>query len=503
MSFRRTITDFVRLGLYRSAADHPLRRAYGMVRSLPGVRQIWRSIDAGAIAFPETIDSYIARGGFFGSGTAPAGHAHPPVVAFDHADFFSNLIERIEACEPRCSASDTNIVLVNNGLSAGGAERQIVHTLLGLKKRNVPAILIGEYLNAPGLDFHLDTVRSAGVDVQQLRNYTQPGKRLFESVSRPVAEQLLPISEVMLFEMLDMVRMLRAIRPSVVHLWQDETSVRHAISALIAGVPRIIVSGRNLNPTHFAYYRPYLKTAYLALRASPRVIFSNNSLAGARSYADWLGMDASAIRVVHNGQNFSAWPRLDQGVRNAMRQELGVEDDATLVLGVFRLSEEKRPLLWIETAAHALKSRPDLRFAIAGDGPMREAVVAGIERLGVAGRIKLVGERQDVSSLYMACEAFMLASAQEGLPNVLLEAQWYGCPILTTQAGGASEAVDAGKTGRISAANSAPELAADLLALLADDKLRLSARTSGPAFVERAFGAERMVDETLRLYGLG
>jgi len=496
---RQRITGFVRLALYRSDGDHPLRRAYGMVRSIPGVRQIWRLVDTGAVSFPKSIEDYVERGGVFGPGLGPRREL-PPIVDFDDPTFFANLFARIEACEPPPEGHDDTIVLVNNGLSAGGAERQIVNTLMGLKKRSIPAAFIGEYLTAPGLDFHLSTVTAAGVDAQALRLYTQPGAQMFEGVSRPVAEQLMRIPEVMLFEILDMVRMFKAMRPAVVHLWQDETSIRHTISALIAGVLHIVVSGRNLNPTHFSYYRPYQGAAYLAMRNKPRVVFSNNSHAGARNYADWLGIDASTIHVVHNGLDFSSWPAFDECERQNVRETLGISPGAPFVLGIFRLSEEKQPLLWIETAAEALKLRPDLHFAIAGEGHMRDAVEAQIAKLGLGARIKLLGEQKNVSSLYMASDAFMLVSAQEGLPNVLLEAQWYGRPVLTTRAGGAPEAVDPDVTGRISDAESASGLASVLLGILGDETLYKNAITAGPAFVKRAFGVDRMVDETLRLY---
>src|SRR5690606_4811487 len=117
-------------------------------------------------------------------------------------------------------------------------------TMLGLKARGVPAVFIGEYLTtAPGQDFHLAALRAAGGDARELERIATPGVRLFEGVSKPAAKQLFRMESTMLLEILDMARTLRAISPRAVHLWQDQTAVKHAISAMIAGVPHIVLSG--------------------------------------------------------------------------------------------------------------------------------------------------------------------------------------------------------------------------------------------------------------------
>lgn len=499
-NFRWQISEAVRLQLFRVGEHHPLRRLYRIVRAVPGVTHVWRAIDrprptASALA------EYVSGGGLFGPAVPHDPCSLPPVVPFEHPDFFSNLIARITTCEPRPETTTDTIVLVNNGLSAGGAERQIVSTMLGLRGHSMPAVFIGEYLNtAPGHDFHLASLTAAGVDARALDRVTLPGKRMFAAVSKPVAAQLFRIKPSMLIEILDMVAALRVINPRVVHLWQDETSVKHALSALIAGVPRVVLSGRNLNPTHFTYHRHFMRAAYLALLAQGNVVLSNNSFAGAASYAEWLGVDPTTITVVHNGFDNSVWPPASDKRRNGTRQALGVPPDGILVAGAFRLSPEKRPLLWIETAAAALKAEPRLQFVIAGEGHMRKAMESRIGELGIDRHIRLIGRTSQVHALFMACDAFMLTSAQEGIPNVLLEAQWYGRPVLATPAGGLGEAIEDGITGRISHASDPGELARALVDLTRDETLKRSAASAGPAFVLRRFSVERMTSTLLSLY---
>ena len=499
-NIRWRVSEAVRRTLFRTGKKHPLRRIYNIVRAVPGVRQVWRAIDTRRPS-AKSFAQHIARGGLFGPSAPHDAASLPPVVPFEHPAFFTNLIARISACEPRPVRATEVVALVNNGLSAGGAERQIVNTMLGLKARGVPAVFVSEYLDtAPGHDFHLATLVAAGVDARALARVTLPNSRLFEGVSEPVAAQLFRMDPAMLLEILDMVRALRAINPRTAHLWQDQTSVIHSLSAMIAGVPRLVLSGRNLNPTHFEYHRDFMRPAYLALLEQRGVTLSNNSHAGADSYAEWLGIDRARITVVHTGFDLSGWPPASATRRNETRKTFGIPDDGLLVAGVFRLSPEKRPLLWIETAAAALKLEPRLHFVIAGEGYLQQAVEARIGELSLARRVRLAGRMPDVYALFMACDAFMLTSQQEGIPNVLLEAQWYGRPVLATPAGGVAEAMQDRITGRLSLETDPAALARALVELMRDEALILGAQAAGSAFVTDAFSIDRMIDATLRLY---
>jgi glycosyltransferase involved in cell wall biosynthesis len=147
-----------------------------------------------------------------------------------------------------------------------------------------------------------------------------------------------------------------------------------------------------------------------------------------------------------------------------------------------------------------VKLEPRLHFVIAGEGDMQRAMEARINELGLRGRITLAGRMSDVHALFMACDAFMLTSEQEGIPNVLLEAQWYGRPVLATRAGGAEEALQDGVTGRLSGDSTPAALGRALVDLVRDDTLKLRAQGAGQGFITRNFSTDRMIDETLALY---
>lgn len=493
--------------------EHWLRRFVVHARRVGPLRSAWHGVASNVDGWRD-VARYTDGGGVF----APSRCADRPAALPDAEDpaFFDRLLAAADACETPYRAEPSRVLLVSNGLPAGGAERQIVYTARGLKAQGLKAqglnaqgaaargcdvSFVGDNLGrVPGADFHRPALEAAGVPARPLTRRCAPGKQTYSAVTRPVAEALAQLPVDVMIDVLDMIAELREIRPEVVHLWLDDSSTKYGLAAAIAGAPRIVLSGRNVNPTHFEFHRPYMRAVYRALAGRSSVVLSNNSRAGAESYAAWLALPAQDIRVVYNAVDPALWPKLDPAARRAARIRFGAAEGERLVVGAFRMSPEKRPLLWLETARAALDRDASLRFALAGDGPMRGEVERRVEALGLANRLLLSREIPDVAALLGAADALLMTSEQEGTPNVLLEAQWLGTPSLITDAGGSAEAVLDGVTGRVSRSSAPEDLAAMLIELMNDPALAASTKVRGPGFVAERFGFERLIAETLSLY---
>jgi glycosyltransferase involved in cell wall biosynthesis len=232
------------------------------------------------------------------------------------------------------------------------------------------------------------------------------------------------------------------------------------------------------------------------------VTFLNNSQAGANDYADWIGIPRQRITVIYNGVDFGGQQRLSADAIRASRAELGIEENAFVVGGMFRFEAEKRPLLWLDVAAEVAKAIPDAKFVLYGQGRLRSSMEAKVKDLGLGKRIQMLGVTSDPLSAMSLMNVFLLTSYGEGLPNVLLEAQWVGTPVVSTKSGGATEAVDVGVSGWIAATHAAPDIAAAIIELYRDQALMARAAERCPAFVRERFGVERMIAETLKVYGV-
>lgn len=404
---------------------------------------------------------------------------------------------------------DGPVLLVNNALAWGGVERQIVNTLNGLQNR-LGGEQTGLLCLRLGADKNYDFYRSALTHYRgTLRNVIT-----LDEAEAVLSKTVLParlseieggISWIPPGPREEVIRFLGdflSLRPKVVHVWQDALSVSAGIAARIAGVPRIIVAGRNVAPVNFAYFHPYMEFGYRELAACAGVTMLNNSFAGAASYARWLDQSVDRFLVLRNGIDTAIIAQPSPEDVSGLRRRCGLPEDAPVVGSIFRFYEEKRPLLWIEVAALIAARRPEVHFAVFGTGPMQQEMLRLARRKGLTGRFHLPGTIGAPEQALALMDAFLLTSAFEGTPNVVLEAGLLGVPVVATEAGGIAETIEQGVTGFVSASATAVELAGQVLAYLDDEALRAAVRTAAPEFVLRRFGLDRMLDETVGLYGL-
>ena len=253
------------------------------------------------------------------------------------------------------------IVLACPTLVAGGAERQIVNTAVGLRDAGLGPItvLVARLHSPPGNAFFLDHLVTAGVDVREARA-VETGlqrwldtRRLAETAEGARTLSLLQrLPEAIRQEVLELGAEISAFNPAVVHCWLDYSNVRAGLAAVCAGVPRVVLSGRNVGPRHFPHtFEPVMRSAYRALLDCPGVVMTNNSYGGATDYAAWLGIDPQRITVIYNGLDLARVRKPLSEQLTRFRRDHDIPADAALIGGMFRLSPEKRPLLWLEVAA--------------------------------------------------------------------------------------------------------------------------------------------------------
>lgn len=185
------------------------------------------------------------------------------------------------------------------------------------------------------------------------------------------------------------------------------------------------------------------------LKAMARVFSVSNSL---RKLAIELGADPARCEVVGNGVDISRFQLLD---RTAMRRQLGIDDDAKVLISVGALVERKGMHRVIECLPALLSRHPKVLYLIAGgaspEGNNRAELDAQIARLGVTAQVRFLGALppDDLKGPLSAADVFVLATRNEGWANVFLEAMACGLPVVTTNVGGNAEVVCREDLGRI------------------------------------------------------
>jgi glycosyltransferase involved in cell wall biosynthesis len=188
-----------------------------------------------------------------------------------------------------------------------------------------------------------------------------------------------------------------------------------------------------------------------------------------------LGAPADRTVVLRNGVDLELFRLQD---RAAARAALGLDGFTLLCVGGLI------PRKGLDLVLEALAMRPDCNLLIAGDGPLRATLEAQARRLGVAGRVRFLGEvaHADLPGVYAAADVLVLASSREGWANVLLEAMACGTPVVATDVNGAGEVVRSHAAGMLMSRRT-PECLAETLDLLRRNMpSRLETRRYAEAF---------------------
>ena len=172
-----------------------------------------------------------------------------------------------------------------------------------------------------------------------------------------------------------------------------------------------------------------------------------------------------------------------------------------LVTVVANLWPVKGHRVLIEAIAAVHARRPEVRFALVGDGSERLFLERRIAELGLGDAVELLGTRYDVPAILARADAACLPSLAEGLPNAVMEAMAAGLPVVATAVGGTPELVIPGETGLLVPPGSAAELAEALLEVLADPVHASWMGARGRRLIARDYSLDALAGAHGALYG--
>jgi glycosyltransferase involved in cell wall biosynthesis len=181
--------------------------------------------------------------------------------------------------------------------------------------------------------------------------------------------------------------------------------------------------------------------------------------------------------------------------REGLRSELGAASEDFLWLAAGRLHDQKDFPRLLRAVEIVRAERGRVGLAIAGDGPLLGSLEDEARRLQLSGCVKFLGLRGDLRALMRCADGFVLSSAWEGLPNVLMEAALAALPVVATQVGGVGELVQDGDTGVLVVPSDTEALAAGMLRMMAlprDRRTEMAER--GGAAVRSRYGVESVID---------
>lgn len=288
-------------------------------------------------------------------------------------------------------------------------------------------------------------------------------------------------------------RILSHVEPDVVHSHQVHANLLARVTRLLAPVSALVSTIHNENEGG--------RWRYVAYRVTDRL--SNVTTAVSQVAGDGASARGAVGRrgvvVVPNGIETSRH-QPDALVRATKRKELGVEGHFVwLAAGRLTAAKAYHNMLDAVGTLHREDPRPIL--LIAGDGPLGGELEKRVQADGLGASVRLLGLRGDVRELMQAADAFVLSSAWEGLPMVLLEAASVGLPIVATDVGGTREVVLHGASGYMVPPGNGEALAEAMSAVMSLPAAgRRQMGEAGRSHVQRAFELEQVVDRWERIY---
>lgn len=206
------------------------------------------------------------------------------------------------------------------------------------------------------------------------------------------------------------------------------------------------------------------------------------------------------VETVHNFVDAETLSRQLDGNQGELRAALGA-GEGDLLLGIIGdVCPNKGQRELVRAMPRILAECPNARLAIIGQERFRPAYVAQAkteaDHLGVAGRVRWMGFRDDIPQLLSALDVLVLASAREGFGLVVIEAMACGVPVAATAVGGVPEIIHDSSLGVLAKSRRPGPLSEAIVSLLQDPGRRQTIAEAGRRDVRERFDAERQIDAT-------
>ncbi len=288
-------------------------------------------------------------------------------------------------------------------------------------------------------------------------------------------------------------RLIRRLRPDIVHTHLFKSHFFGRPAACLAGTPWIVATLHNTDP--WLRYPPAAWLYGLTARCAHRLLAVSEAVR--RHHVRYTPLPPERVAVLENGIDLSRFEHLSAAAMQ-VRETLGIPPQAPLIGVVGRLVPAKGQALFLQAAARIRTRFPEARFLIVGEGPQEEALRALAQQLGLGTAVRFTGFWEEIPALLAALDVLVVASRYEGLPLVLLEGMAAGTAVVATDVGGVREAL--GSAGILVPPGDAAALARACERLLQDASLRRRLGAAARQRVQARYSLERTLNALVDLY---
>jgi glycosyltransferase involved in cell wall biosynthesis len=286
---------------------------------------------------------------------------------------------------------------------------------------------------------------------------------------------------------------LRLGRFDVVHAHDCYTNFLMVLAARLAGIPSI-ASKRYIKP----FQPQHRYTDWVGFRIADRVLANSRQVAAVVKNEDRIS--SSKITVVPNFVDDMVFSASDE--RSTWRHRYGYTDDHLVFGIVAQLRREKNHEMLLRAFAKVHQKNAGIRLLIVGDGPEAGALTRLTENLGMTNTVTFAGHVSSAWRTYAAIDIAVLTSDHEGFPNSVIEAMAVGRPVIATNVGGVSDAIENNVTGLLFPAGDLTKLESAMMTMITDLHFRRKIGVAAREIAERNYRSEQVMAQLEDLYNV-
>ncbi len=291
-------------------------------------------------------------------------------------------------------------------------------------------------------------------------------------------------------------KIMRALRPDVVHTNSSKAGILAALAASMVGVKRTIFTAHGWA---FNEKRPVWQIVPIALIHFLTVLLSDITICvsdAIKRDAKWMPFVQKRLVTIHNGIPNN--PLLERSVARKMFSK--EQTSVPWICAVAELHPTKQIPIAIAAFSKIAEEFPLVEFFIIGDGEQRTVIENLVAEYGLKQRVHVYGHLQDAPQYLSAFDIFVLPSRSEALGYVILEAGMAKLPVVASRVGGIPEIITDRKEGLLVESGNVLQLADALKELISRPDLRMQFGNALYEKVTRDFSEKEMIEKTLSLY---
>jgi len=295
------------------------------------------------------------------------------------------------------------------------------------------------------------------------------------------------------FSILKLASLFKEYKPDIVHTHTYFGNTIGRVAAKLAGVPAVVTHVHSI-------YRDYAAKHLLIERFLS--VFADKIICCSEAVKDFVvkreKIHSKKVIVIYNG----ALPAESDNPEDMSnyRKAHGIDGTDIVLSTVASLRVQKGHKYFLDGLAHVVKKHNNVKYLIAGEGPLRKELEEYVDKLGLSSNVVFLGTEKNIQTLLGITDIFVLPSLVEGLSLAAVEAMAYGKPIVASRTGGLPEVVTDSVTGYLVPPEDSEGIARRINELIDDKDKRMIMGAEAKKVFEKKFNIKIMLSRIEGLY---